>query len=179
MGGRVVVVRARKRDIPGAMKFISTLKAERSIAQLLAERDVQAPEARKAIESLRKLGPTVIPKLIDAFAPLRRITCRHWFRALATQVSNETLKEIAAGLGHGNARCVAGTAAALAASPNYDPNHLLEFLGRDDISVSALVDVLRATKQRLNPRELLRRAYDLEPREKAAVFKIIAEVATA
>jgi serine/threonine-protein kinase len=160
------------------MKFISTLKAERSIAQLLAERDVQAPEARKAIESLRKLGPTVIPKLIDAFATAEKDHMSALVQTLSAQVNPQTLKEIAAGLGHSNARCVGATASALAASANYDPNQLLEFLGREDISVSALIDVLRATKQRLNTRELLRRAYELEPREKAAVFKIIADIAT-
>jgi hypothetical protein len=58
------------------MKFISTLKAERSIAQLLAERDMQAPEARKAMESLRKLGTAAIPKLIDAFATAEKTTWR-------------------------------------------------------------------------------------------------------
>ena len=161
------------------MKFISTLKAERSIAQLLAERDMQAPEARKAIESLRKLGPTVIPKLVDAFATADKDHMSALIQTLSAQVSSQTLKEIVAGLGHGNARCVAGTASALAASANYDANQLLEYLGRDDISVSALIDVLRAAKLRLNARELLRRAYDLEPREKASVFKIIADVATA
>ncbi len=161
------------------MKFISTLKAERSIAQLLAERDMQAPEARKALDNLRKLGPTVIPKVIDAFATAERDHMTALVQTLSGCVSDRTLKEVTAGLGHSNARCVAGTASALASASNFDANQLLGLLGRDDISVSALIDVLRANKKRLNPRELLRRAYDLEPREKAGVFKIIAEVATA
>ena len=134
------------------MKFISTLKAERSIAQLLAERDLQGPEARKVIESLRRVGPTAIPKLIDAFVTADKEHASALVQTLSSYVSNETLKEITTGLGHSNARCVAGVAAALAASSNYDPNNLLEFLGRDDISASALVEVLRSSKQRLNPR---------------------------
>ncbi|QOJ31819.1 MAG: HEAT repeat domain-containing protein [Gammaproteobacteria bacterium] len=161
------------------MKFISTLKAERSIAQLLAERDMQAPEARKALESLRRIGATAIPKLIEAFATAEKEQVPALVQTLASQVNDRTLKEVIAGLAQGNARCVSGTAAALAAAGDYDPNGLLAYLGRDDLSVSALIDVLRATRQRLNARELLRRAYDLEPREKAAVFRIIAEVATA
>ncbi|GMW05734.1 MAG: HEAT repeat domain-containing protein [Gammaproteobacteria bacterium] len=161
------------------MKFISTLKAERSIAQLLAERDVQAPGARKALDSLRKIGPSAIPTLIDAFANAERDHMTALVETLSTCITDRTLKEVATGLGHGNARCVSGTAAALGAASAYDANQLLELLGRDDVSVSALIEVLRANKQRLNPRELLRRAYDLEPREKAAVFKIIAEVASA
>ncbi len=160
------------------MKFISTYKAERSIAQLLAERDMKAPEARKAIEALRKLGAPAIPKLIEAFASAERDQATALVQTLAAQVTERTLKEVAAGLGHGNARCVSGAAAALAAAPGYDPNQLLTYLGQDEVPVSALIDVLRAQQQRLNVRELLRRAYDLEPREKAAVFRIIGEIAT-
>ncbi len=160
------------------MKFISTLKAERSIAQLLAERDMQAPEARKALESLRKLGPTVIPKMIDAFATAERDQMSALAQMLSAQVSDATLKEVAAGLRHGNARCVSGTVAALVNASGYDPNPLLALLGNDEVSAAALVDVLRAQKQRINLRELLRRAYDLEPRAKAAAFRIIADGAT-
>lgn len=161
------------------MKFISTLKAERSIAQLLAERDMQAPVARKAMESLHKIGATAIPKLIEAFASADKDQVPALVQTLASQVNDRTLKEVVAGLSQGNARCVSGAAAALAAASDYDPNGLLVYLGRDDISVSALIDVLRTIRTRLNARELLRRAYDLEPRENAAVFRIIAEIATA
>jgi serine/threonine-protein kinase len=160
------------------MKFISTLKAERSIAQLLAERDMRAPEARKALENLRKLGPMAIPKVIDAFATAEKDHMTALVQTLSDYVSDRTLKDITAGLRHSNARCVAGTASALAAASNFDANQLLDLLGRDDVSVSAVIDVLRANRKRLNPRELLRRAYDLEPREKAAIFKIIADIAT-
>jgi serine/threonine-protein kinase len=160
------------------MKFISTLKAERSIAQLLAERDMRAPEARKALENLRKLGPMAIPKVIDAFATAEKDHMTALVQTLSDYVSDRTLKDITAGLRHSNTRCVAGTASALAAASNFDANQLLDLLGRDDVSVSAVIDVLRANRKRLNPRELLRRAYDLEPREKAAIFKIIADIAT-
>lgn len=160
------------------MKFISTLKAERSIAQLLAERDPQTPNARKALESLRRLGADAVPKLIDAFATADRDHLTALVQTLSATVSDRTLRDVVAGLGHGNARCVAGTASALASTTNFDANQLLDLLGRDNVSVAAVIDVLRANQNRLNPRELLRRAYDLEPREKSAVFRIIADIAT-
>jgi hypothetical protein len=50
------------------MKFISSMRAERSIAQFLGESDVDAPAARKAAEALRKLGGEAVPKVIDALA---------------------------------------------------------------------------------------------------------------
>lgn len=160
------------------MKFISTLKAERSIAQLLAERDLQTPNARKALDSLRKLGADAVPKLIDAFATADRDHLTALVQTLSATVSDRTLGDVIAGLGHSNARCVAGTASALASATNFDANQLLDLLGRDNVSVPAVIDVLRANQNRLNPRELLRRAYDLEPREKSAVFRIIADIAT-
>jgi serine/threonine-protein kinase len=161
------------------MKFLSTLKAERSIALLLAERDPKTAEARKAIDSLRKLGPSVIPRLIEAFATADNNHLPALVQTLSAQVSDATLRDVVEGLTAGNARTVAATASALAGSGNFDANALLAFLGKEDVSVSALIDVLKACRQRLNSRELLRCAYELEPREKAAVFRIIHDIATA
>ena len=160
------------------MNFISSLKAERCITQLLTQRDVNTPESRKALESLRKLGPSVIPKLIDAFATAEKEQSQALIQTLGSQITDKTFREVAAGLGHSNQRSVAGVVAALGATTTYDANQLIELLGREDVSVPAVIDALRANKRRLNPRELLRRSYDLEPREKSAVFKIIAEIAT-
>lgn len=165
--------------LPGPMKFISTLRAERSITQLLSQPDARTDTARKAVDSLRKLGAEAIPKLITACATAERTHLDALVQTLAATINDRTLKDVVAGLAHGQARCVSATAAALAAAGNFDPNLLLEHLGRDDISIPALIDVLRAHRRRLNLRELLRRAYDLEPREKAAVFGIIATEATA
>ena len=50
------------------MKFISALKAERSISQLLTEPDSNTPAAQKALASLKNSGPGAIPIMIDALA---------------------------------------------------------------------------------------------------------------
>ena len=42
------------------MKFLSSIRAERSIAQFLGESDVDAPAAKKAAESLKKMGAGAI-----------------------------------------------------------------------------------------------------------------------
>jgi serine/threonine-protein kinase len=160
------------------MKFISGLKAERCITQILTERDVTTPGSRKALEDLRKIGPSIIPKLIDAFATAEKDQTQALVQTLGSQITEKTFREVALGLGHGNPRCVSGVSAALSASSTYDANALLEYLGRDDVSVPAVIDALRGNKRRLNPRELLRRGYDLEPREKSAVFKLLSEIAT-
>ncbi|MBM4197207.1 MAG: serine/threonine protein kinase [Gammaproteobacteria bacterium] len=161
------------------MKFLSTMKAEHSISQLFAENDVDAPEARKAIESLRRIGPSVIPKLIESFTTAEGRHLSVLVQTLAAQITDATLEDVVAGLASGNNRSVSGTVAALSAAGTYDANLLLAYLGDKDVSFSALIEVLKAARNRLNARELLRRGYDLEPREKSAVFGIFHEIATA
>jgi HEAT repeat protein/tRNA A-37 threonylcarbamoyl transferase component Bud32 len=160
------------------MKFLSSFKAERCITQLLTEPSVTTPGSLKALEGLRRLGPTAIPKLIDAFATAEKDQTAALVQTLASQIDEGTIREVLTGLRHDNHRCVAGTAAALSASGTYDANLLVGMLGKEDVSVPAVIDVLRACKNRINPRELLRKAYDLEPRERSAAFRIIGDIAT-
>jgi HEAT repeat protein/tRNA A-37 threonylcarbamoyl transferase component Bud32 len=160
------------------MKFISSLRAERSIAQFLGESDIDAPGAKKAAESLRKLGSGAIAPVIDALATADKDQTAVLVETLSRAVSDETFRQFAAGLGHEEQRCVAGVAAALARSTGYNPNRLVDLLGDEGVSKGAVVEVLRAKQARLNIGGLLKRAYDLEPRDKAALFKIINELAT-
>ncbi len=163
--------------IPGRMKFFSTLKAERCLTQLLSERDPASPEGRKALESLRSIGPDAIPKVIEAFATADKEHSGAMVTLLASLLDDKTFPLFTAGLGHTDKLCVAGVTKALAISANYDTNRLTELLGRPEIFKPALIEILGIVRKRLNARELLKRAYDLEPREKAAVFKIIGDIA--
>ncbi len=163
--------------IPGRMKFFSTLKAERCLSQLVSETDPGSPAARKALESLRGVGAAAIPKIIDAFATADKTHTGALVTLLASLLDDQSFPHYAAGLGHPNKQCVAGVTKALAISGTYDTNRLLELLGKDDIFKPALIEILGIVRKRLNSRELLSRAYDLQPSEKAAVFKIISDIA--
>jgi serine/threonine-protein kinase len=160
------------------MKFFSTLKAERCLTQLLSTRDPGSPEARKALDSLRDVGPTAVPKIIDAFPTADKEQAAALVTVLATLLDDKSFPQFAAGLAHAEKLSVAGVAKALAISGGYDPNRLTELLGKPEIFKPALIEVLGIVRKRLNARDLLKRAYDLEPREKAAVFKIIRDIAT-
>ena len=160
------------------MKFLSTLKAERSIAQLLEEPSIDTPAARKAAESLKKGGSGVIPKVIDALAMADKDQTTVLVEALATQLNDKTFPELAEGLGHSNQRCVTGVAWALSSANGYSATQLLNLLGQEGVSTPAVIEVLRTKKNRLGVGPLLQRAYEVEPREKAALFKIIAEIVT-
>lgn len=160
------------------MKFLSSLRAERSIAQFLGESDVDAPAARKAAESLRKLGGGAVSSVIDALATADKNQTTVLVETLASQLNDDTFRQFAAGLGHSDQRCISGVAWALANATSYNPNRLVDLLGDEGVSKPAVIDVLRNKKDRLNLGSLMRRAYDLEPREKAALFKIVDEAAT-
>lgn len=160
------------------MKFISAFKAERSVSLLLAEPDSNTPIAQKALNSLKNTGPGAIPVLIDALASADRYQTIGIVDALTEQVSDQNFKYIAKGLSHPNERCVAGAAWALSTSQNYSADKLTQILILEDISTHAVLDIMRSNLARLNVRQLLNIAYHLEPREKSAIFNMIAEKAT-
>ena len=78
----------------------------------------------------------------------------------------------------GSPRVVAGVAWALSSSRAYPPTMLLDALGTEGIAKSALLDVITAHRARLSVREILAAAYKQEANEKAALFRILGELAT-
>jgi len=157
------------------MKFFSALKAERCVTQLLAEPDANTPTAQKALTSLKNSGKAALPVMIDALASADRYQTIGIVDALTSQVSDETFKVIAQGLCHPNERCVAGVAWALSSSGDYTVDKLPDLLQLEDISTHAVLDIMRSHLDRLNVRKLLNVAYQVEPGEKSAIFKMIAK----
>ncbi len=160
------------------MNLLGGFRADQLLTQLNSEANIDSPSAQRTIEKLKKLGPKVIPRTIDALAMSDKNRMMVFVDILASQVSDKTLPYYKEGLADGAERVVSGTAWALSTSTNYNPNSLLDFLDDDEVSKPALIEILKVHKQDLNVHELLRRAYDLEPKEKAALFRIIEEVAS-
>ncbi len=160
------------------MKFLTAFKAERSVSQLLAEPDANTPVAQKALNSLKNSGKGAIPVLIDALASADRYQTIGIVDALTALVSDQNLTSVAEGLKHPNERCVAGVAWAMSSSKNYNFDKLPELLKDDDISTHAIIDIMRSHLEELNPRRLLQAAYQMEPAEKSAVFKLLGKRAT-
>ncbi len=161
------------------MSLLSGFRAEHLLAKLTTESDIESPAARRAAEKLKKLGPKSIPKTIDALALSDKNRMMVFVDILASKINDKTLKYFREGLSDGGERVVAGTAWALSSSNNYNPNALLEFFDDPEVSKPALIEILRVHKRSLNVQELLRRAYDVEPKEKALLFSIIEDIATA
>ena len=160
------------------MKFLTALKAERSVSQLLAEPDANTPVAQKALNSLKSSGKGAIPVLIDALAGADRYQTIGIVDALTALVSDRNLPAISEGLKHPNERCVAGVAWAMSSSRNYNVDKLPDLLKDEEISTHAVVDIMRSHLAQMNPQRLLQAAYQMEPAEKSAIFKLLHKRAT-
>ena len=158
------------------MGLLGGFRADQLISQLAAEPDTSSRTAQKLTERLKSIGPKVIPKAIDALAMSDKKHMMIFVDILASQVSNKTLKYYKEGLADGGDRVVSGTAWALSSSNNYNANELLDFFEDPEVSKPALIEVLKTHKQGLNVHDVLQRAYQLDSKEKAALFNIIEEM---
>jgi serine/threonine-protein kinase len=158
------------------MGLLGGFRADGLVQALVSEPDPTSPGAQKTIAKLKKIGPKIVPRVIDALALSDKSHTMMLVDILTSQLNDKSLLLYKDGLADGNERVVSGTAWALSSSTDYNANSLLDFFDDEEVSKAALIEVLRVHKQDLSVHELLRRAYELEPREKAALFKIIEEI---
>ena len=157
------------------MSFLASFRSDQVLTQLVAEPDPSSPDAQKLVEKLKKAGNKAVPKIIDALALSDKSHTMVLVDILGSLVNDKNIDMYREGLADGNERVVSGTAWALSSSTDYNPNSLLDFFDDDEVAKGALIEVLRVHKQDLSVHELLQRAYDCEPKEKAAIFRIIEE----
>ena len=158
------------------MSFLASFRSDQLLTQLVAQEDTSSPPAKKIIAKLKTAGNRAVPKIIDALAMTDKTHTMVLVDILGDLLNDKNLDMYREGLADGNERVVSGTAWALSSSTVYNPNSLLDFFDDDEVSKAALIDVLRVHKQDLSVHELLRRAYECETKEKAAIFKIIEEI---
>ncbi|MBB6091414.1 serine/threonine-protein kinase [Povalibacter uvarum] len=161
------------------MSFFSDLKAERLIGEIRALGDPLHPDAQKAFQRLAKIGAGAIPKILDAVSVADKRETASYVEILAQLVDNKTFPILAQGLVDGSPRTIAAVGWALTASTNYNASMLIDLLGREEVSKSAVIEIIAAQKNRFTVRELLQHAYNQESNEKAALFRIIGELADA
>jgi eukaryotic-like serine/threonine-protein kinase len=159
------------------MSFFTNLRADRLIAEIKAADG--ATDHKASLEKLVRLGSSAIPRVLDALASADKQETAGFIAVLTTLLDNKAFPVVAAGLTDGNQRTVAGAAAALSGSRNYSANLLFPLLDQPAMPKGTIVAILAAQKSRLNSRDVLQRAYNLEAAEKAAMFRIVADIADA
>src|SRR5688572_8484158 len=160
------------------MNFFTNIRADRFITELKEATDVAAPQTQKAITKLRELGAGAIEPVTEALADADKIATVAYIEVLTGLVNQKTLPKFLEAMVTGSPRVVAGVAWALSSSRAYPPTMLLEALATEGIAKSALLDVITAHRSRLSAREILAAAYKQEANEKAALFRILGELAT-
>jgi HEAT repeat protein/tRNA A-37 threonylcarbamoyl transferase component Bud32 len=160
------------------MSFFTNIRADRYITELKSATDVAAPQTQKAIVKLRELGAGAIEPVTAALADADKIATVAYIEVLTGLVNQKTFPRFIESMVTGSPRVVAGVAWALSSSRAYPPTMLLEALNTEGVAKSALLDVITAHRSRLSVREILAAAYKQEANEKAALFRILGELAT-
>ena len=159
------------------MSFFSNLRADRLIQQIKAATNLMAPETQSAISKLKDTGPGAIEPIIAQLPDADKNATVAFVDVLAALATPKTFPQYTQALVEGSARVIAGVAWALTSSRAYPPHLLLDALSTPGIAKSALLDIINGQRQRFSVRELLTAAYAQEPNEKAALFRILGEVA--
>jgi len=161
------------------MSFFTNLRADRLITEIRSSTDSGSPVLQKAVARLKDLGPGAIDPVFAALPDASKTATIAFVEVLAGLVSQKTFPTFIRGLVEGSARVIAGISWALTSNRNYPPHLLLEALATPGISKPAILEVIAAQKNRFGVRDLLTAAYQQEPNEKAALFRIIGEIADA
>jgi eukaryotic-like serine/threonine-protein kinase len=161
------------------MSFFTSLRSDRLITQIKSTTDPLGAETLKAVAKLKDLGPGAIEPVITALEDGDKNSTVAFVDVLSTWVSNKTFPQFVRGLTDGTPRVVAGLSWALSSSRGYSPGLLLEALSVKGISKTSILEVIHAHRDRFSARELLQTAYAQEANEKAALFRIIGDLADA
>src|SRR5688572_12280146 len=160
------------------MGFFSNLRSDRLITQIKSTDKPLSEETLKSVAKLKSVGPAAIEPVILALGDADKNATVALVDVLSHLATNKTFPHYVQGLRDGNSRISQGIGWALSMGRNYSPHMLLEALNSKDVPKAALVDAIQAHRDRFALRELLSAAYNQEPNEKAALFRIIAEIAT-
>src|SRR5438132_990648 len=159
------------------MSFFTNLRADRLVTEIRSSNDPNSAATQKAIARLKDVGPGAIESVFAALPEADKAATMAFVEVLAGLVSQKTLPVFMRGLVEGSPRVISGISWALTTSRNYPPHLLLEALSIPGISKPTVLEVIAAQKSRFGVRELLAAAYTQEPNEKAALFRLIGEIA--
>ncbi len=153
------------------------IQAERLISQVLSTGSIDGSAGMRAVEKLKPVARTAIPKIIEQLAKVRREDNALLVELLRRLIDKDTLEFCLPGLAEPNERIVSGVVSAIIGARNIDPNKLLTLFDDPNISKPAILEILTAYKDSLHAESLLRYAFKLEYHDQAVLFRIIEEAA--
>ena len=159
------------------MSFFTNLRADKLITEIRSSSDPTGSDTQKAIARLKDMGPGAIESIFAVLPDADKGATIAFVDVLSSLVSHKTFPQYIRGLVEGSPRVIAGITWALSTSHNYPAHLLIDALATPGVSKSALLEAIAAQKTRFGVRELLNAAYNQEPNEKAALFRVIGEIA--
>src|SRR6202521_3688949 len=159
------------------MSFFTNLRADRLVTEIRSSNDPTGAATQKAVARLKDVGPGAIEAVLAALPDADKGSTMAFVEVLTGLVSQKTFPQFMRGLVEGSPRVISGISWALTSSRNYPPHMLLEALTTPGSAKPTVLEVIAAHKTRFGVRELLAAAYTQEPNEKAALFRVIGEIA--
>ncbi len=159
------------------MSFFTNLRADRLVSDIRSGTGPNDPAVQKAAAKLKDLGAGAIDAVLAAVPEADKNMTVVMVDVLSALINTKTFPRFVLGLVEGSPRVIAAISWALTTSRNIPPNQLLEALSQPGVSKPAILEIVAAQKGRFGVRELLGVAYQQEPNEKAALFRIIGEIA--
>src|ERR1700722_1596402 len=159
------------------MGFFTNFRADRLVTEIRSTSNSASPATQRAVAKLKGLGAGAIEPIFGALPDADKNATVGFVEALSALVSQKTFPIFVRGLIEGSPRVVAGISWALTSSRNYPPHLLIDALATPGVSKPAVLEIIAAQKQRFSVRDLLQAAFAQEANEKAALFRLVGEIA--
>jgi len=159
------------------MSFFTNFRADRLVTEIRSSSNPASPATQKAVAKLKSLGAGAIEPIFAALPDADKNATVGFVETLSALVNPKTFPVFVRGLIEGSPRVVAGISWALTSSRNYPPHLLIDALATPGVSKPAVLEIIAAQKQRFSVRDLLQAAYAQEANEKAALFRLVGEIA--
>ncbi|MGF1644944.1 MAG: HEAT repeat domain-containing protein [Thiotrichales bacterium] len=144
----------------------------------LSAPDLVGTEGRRSLATLKKFADAALGSLLTRLATAGESEAARIREIMIYLLDNESIPAYVKGLySQVHPRVLNTTIRVLSQSTTYNPNQLLVLFDNPEIAKSALLKVLEARKESLNPAALLRKAYTLDPAERVAMFKVLEDIA--
>jgi serine/threonine-protein kinase len=158
------------------MGLLDRFRIQKSLGVLLASDDTVSSEKAQAAARLKQLGAVAVPKLVHALG--HTSNPEPIIELLTTLLDNHSLSLFCHALSNQNPQVVAGVVKALERGKKYDPNRLLDLFADPTVAKGGLVTILAAHKEAVQPRALLRLLDITDKGGRAAVFRVVDEIAS-
>jgi len=135
------------------VQLLNSYRINKAITALLSEQSITSPEAKQALQSLRKIGAPAIPKLIDTLSIAQETPIIE--SLLQSQLDNHSLPIYLEALSSQSQKVVHGITKILCKADNYNPNELLPLFLKPDTSKKAIGEIVATHASKINFKELV------------------------